>query len=263
VKALWMLIGASLVAVVVWVRLVRPWRLLRAPYKVSEVRAERGDAWTLTLEPEGHAGLAFQPGQFAWLSLGRSPLAMREHPFSMASSPREDGTIRFTIKELGDFTRTLGETRVGERAYVDGPYGAFSIDRHPDARGYVFIAGGIGVSPIFSMLSALAERGDARKHVAIVAHSGWDRVPLREELASLKERLDLDLIHVLEEPPDDWEGERGYITAEMLARRLPTERAGYEFFVCGPVAMSDAVERHLHGLGVPLTSVHTELFDMV
>jgi predicted ferric reductase len=263
VKGLWALIGASLVAVVVWVRLVRPWRLLRAPYRVSEVRPERGDAWTLTLEPVRHAGLVFKPGQFAWLSLTRSPFAMREHPFSIASSPREDGTLRFTIKELGDFTRTLGQTRVGQTAYVDGPYGAFSIDRHPDASGYVFIAGGIGVSPIVSMLMALADRGDRRKHVAIVAHSGWDRVPLRDELAALTARLDLELIHVLEEPPEGWEGERGYITAEMLARRLPAERAGFEVFVCGPVAMSDAVERHLHRLGVPLTSVHTELFDMV
>jgi predicted ferric reductase len=56
---------------------------------------------------------------------------MREHPFSFSSSPAPGGRpLEFTIKALGDFTRTIGSMPPGLRAFVDGPYGAFTIDRH-------------------------------------------------------------------------------------------------------------------------------------
>jgi predicted ferric reductase len=158
VGALWVVIGLSLAAVVFRVRVMKPWKLLRSPYRVTEVRPELGNAWTLTVEPEGHKGFSFQPGQFAWITLRGSPFTMQEHPFSIASSPVAGGHLQFTIKELGDFTRTIGQIQPGETAYVDGPYGAFSIDRYPEAAGYVFIAAGIGIAPMVSMLRALADR---------------------------------------------------------------------------------------------------------
>lgn len=280
VNALWVVIGLSLAAVVLWVRVLRPWRLLRSPFRVTAVRPERGDSWTLAVEPEGHDGFSFEPGQFAWLTLRRSPFAMREHPFSISSSPEDmegtegveggGGRLEFTIKELGDFTRTVGEIRPGETAYVDGPYGAFSIDRHPAAAGYVFIAGGIGIAPMMSMLRALADRGDPRHHVLFAAHSSWDRVPLREEIAALRERLDLKVVHVLEEPAEEWTGERGFLTREILDRHLPPTgdegagiRAGYEYFICGPVPMIRAVEEFMRELDIPMSRFHTELFDLV
>jgi len=75
-------------------------RAQRRPFRVTAVTPERGDAWTVAVEPEGHAGLTFQPGQFAWLTLGRSPYAMQEHPFSFSSSPAlGNGRLEFTIKK--------------------------------------------------------------------------------------------------------------------------------------------------------------------
>lgn len=266
VWAFWLVIGGSLAAVVLWVRVLRPWLLLRSPYRVSSIQRELGDSWTLTLEPVGHSGFTFQPGQFAWVTLGRSPFAMREHPFSIASSPAASGTLSFTIKELGDFTRTVGRIPPGERAYVDGPYGAFSIDRHPGARGYVFLAGGIGIAPMVSMLRALADRGDTRRHLLMAGHSAWDRIPLRDEVARLAERLDLEVVHILEDPPEGWTGERGFIDREILERHLPSREEGrseYEYFICGPVPMIRAVEEALRAVGVPRGRIHTELFDLV
>ncbi|MEX1257466.1 MAG: ferric reductase-like transmembrane domain-containing protein [Gemmatimonadota bacterium] len=263
VRVLWVGIGFSLVGIVVWVRVLGPWRLLRSPFRVTDVRPEPGDSWTLALEPEGHEGFSFDPGQFAWVSLGHSPFAMKEHPFSIASSPSPGGRLEFTIKELGDFTRTVGRIRPGEAAYVDGPYGAFSIDRCPEAAGYVFIAGGIGVAPIVSMLRALADRGDTRPHRLFQAHSRLDRVPLGEAVAELEKCMDLRVVHVLEDPPEGWAGERGWITREMLDRHLPTERRDLEYFVCGPVPMNRAVGRYLRELGIPTSRIHTELFDLV
>jgi predicted ferric reductase len=263
IQLMWRSVALSVIAVTAYVRLLRPLGLSRQPYRVVDVSRERGDAWTLTLEPEGHPGVRFQAGQFAWLTLGASPFAMKEHPFSFASSAaRGDRQVAFTIKELGDFTRTMGTVARGDRAFVDAPYGAFTIDRCPDAR-YVFIAGGIGIAPLVSMLRTLADRGDARPHLLVYAYRTWDRMTLREDIDALRSRLDLTFVPVLEEPPDGWTGERGRITATVLDRHLPADRHARHYFICGPEAMTQTIERLLADAGVPLAHVHSELFDLV
>ena len=263
VRALWVVIGASLAGTVIWVRLIRPWSLLRSPYRVSAVRKDLGDTWVLTMEAEGHSGFAFQPGQFAWVTLRASPFTMQEHPFSFASSPSSDGQVEFAIKELGDFTGTVGKIQPGETAYVDGPYGSFSVDRRPNAPGYVFLAGGIGIAPMVGMLRALAERGDRRPHILFTAHSSWDRIPLRDEVERLEGELQLKIVHVLEDPPEEWGGEEGWITPEILDRHLPVGRAQLEYFICGPTPMLRAMETALGGLGIHATRIHSEIFDLV
>jgi predicted ferric reductase len=261
-NALWTVIVLSWIAILVYIRVVKPLLLRRAPYRVCSVTPERGRAWSLSLEPLGHDVFGFEPGQFAWLTLRRSPFAMREHPFSISSSPTRRARLEFTIKELGDFTRTIGRIRPGELAYVDGPYGAFSIDRCR-APGYVFLAGGIGIAPVMSMLRALADRGDRRPLLLIDANKRWERVTFREEIALLPERLNLRLVHVLEEPPQDWQGETGLVRRELLERHLPPERATLDYFICGPEAMIAVVENILYEMGIPLAHLHSELFDLV
>ncbi len=262
-RGLWILIGLSLVAAVVEVRILRPWRLLARPYRVQAVRGEPGEVWTLILEPDGHDGFRYKPGQFAWLVLGHSPFALREHPFSIASTWRPGGRIEFAIKQRGDFTQSLASVQPGQRAYVDGPYGAFTIDHHPHACGYVFVAGGIGLAPMLSMLRALADRGDTRRHVLFLAQGQWDRIPYREEIEQLAETLRLKLVVILEQPPKGWTGETGWIDRGLLDRHLPDERAEYEYFICGPVPMIRTIERSLIDLKIPSSRLHTELFDLV
>ncbi len=260
---LWIGYGCAWIVLVAYVRFFRPWRLLRTPYRVTDVREERGSAWTLTLVPESHSGLTFRPGQFAWLTLRASPFAAREHPFSFSGSAADIPQLSFTIKELGDFSGRIGTVAVGERAFVDGPHGVFTIDRHPDAPGFVFVVGGVGVAPIMSMLRTLADREDPRPLQLIYANVQWDAVLFREELAELADRLDLSVTHVLERPPADWDQPRGRVSAAILddaIRRAPSETV---FFVCGPERMNDVVQRLLHDQDVPLRRVHSELFDMV
>jgi predicted ferric reductase len=262
-QLLWTAYGVFWIALIGHVRLARPWRMLRRPWRVAELRRERGDACTLVLEPEGHAGMRFEPGQFAWLTLGASPFALKEHPFSIASSAVHPRRIEFRIKAVGDFTRSLLHVQPGQRAYLDGAYGAFSTDRHPDAAGYVFIAGGVGVAPILGMLRTLADRGERRPLWLLYGNRRWERVLYREELEALAVWLDLRVVHILGEPPADWPGERGLLTQAMLERHLPADRAGLHCFVCGPVAMTQSAERWLRGLGVPRARVHSELFEWV
>jgi predicted ferric reductase len=254
--AVWLALG-------VHVRVLKPWRLLRRPYRVVDVRPERGHAWTLTLEPDGHTGLRFQPGQFAWLSLDTSPFRAGEHPFSFSGSAEVARALQFTIKELGDFTSTIGRTQPGDIAYVDGPFGVFTTDRHADAPGFVFISGGVGIAPIMSMLRTLADREDKRQLLLIHGSNRIEDVLFMEELAALRERLDLRVVHVIREPPTGWDGETGLITAEVLRRALPERPDAMMYFLCGPEPMTDGVQHDLRQLGVPLRRILVELFDMV
>ena len=261
-RALWSAMALSWLLLAAWVRLLRPALLLRRPWRVSSVQRERGRSWTLTLVPERGEVFGYHPGQFAWLSLRASPFALREHPFSIASSPTRAGSVQFTIKELGDFTRGIGDTRPGERAYIDGPYGSFGIDRHPQATGFVFIAGGVGIAPMISMLRALADRGDRRPLWLFYGNRDWERVALREELDELAGALALTVVHVIGEPPPEWRGETGLIGRGVLQRHLPADRTGLHFLVCGPGPMLRSVERSLRELGVPPRQRHSEIFDI-
>jgi predicted ferric reductase len=261
-RALWIMLTSFWISSLLYVRLWKPFRMLQRPYRIAEVRPERSNAWTLVLQPEGHSGFDFRPGQFAWLTLWNSPYAVREHPFSFSSSATHNGQVAFTIKELGDFTSTIKDVQPGQRAYLDGPYGAFSVDRHRSP-GYVFIAGGVGITPIMSMLRTLAERGDDRPLLLIYASKTWEDVIFREEIEALEQRLPLKVVHVIEQPHEGWNGERGFVTKEILDRHLPTHRNNRDYFICGPNPMMDAVEQALSELGVSLSFVHSERYNFV
>ena len=264
-RLLWVGYGVFFVGMLAWVRLIKPLILLRRPWEVVSVTGQPGNSWSLRLKPVGHKGFRFQPGQFAWITAWNSPFTDSEHPFSLSSSAEDRETIEFTIKELGDFTSTIKDMQPGQRVYVDGAYGSFSVDRHDHASNFVFVAGGIGITPVLSMLRTLADRGDRRKLILLYANKTRESVAFYDELEALKQRLDLQVVHVLENPPEGWTGERGFINRAMLDRYLPENRArnATEIFICGPKPMMDAVEKALVDAGVFLGDFHSERFDMV
>lgn len=261
-QAIWIIMALVMVSLVVFLRLFKPAIQKAAHWRVAEVRRERGDTHTLALEPVGHGGFRFQPGQFAWIKVDGSPWTLEEHPFSFASSAERTDRIEFGIKALGDFTKAVGDIREGTRAYVDGPHGAFSIDRY-EAAGYVLVAGGVGITPFMSILRTMADRGDPRPVMLLYADKKWDDVAYREDLEALQERLDLEVVYVLEEPPDDWDGEEGYVTAELLERRLPKEKFERDYMICGPPVMMDVVHETLLERGVPHARIQLERFALV
>jgi len=259
---LWVTIVSAWILTLVCVRVAKPLRMLRRPWVIESVGRERGRSWTLTLKPDGHAGLLFEPGQFAWLKVDRSPFAVREHPFSFSSSSLEPDRVQITVKELGDFTSAIGSVAPGTRAYLDGPYGSFSVDRHR-APGYVFIAAGVGITPVMSILRTFADRCDRRPVLLLYQSRSWEEATFREELESLGDRLELDVVHILSRPEEGWEGERGRLTAETMARHLPADRLAREYFVCGPQAMQKTVKNMLQRLGLPLEQCQSETFNFV
>jgi predicted ferric reductase len=259
ILALW---GAAFVGLIAFLRLVKPIALARRPWQVAEVRPDVRGCWTLALEPVGHAGLGFAPGQFAWLKVGVSPWSVREHPLSFSSSAERPERLEFGIKEAGDFTRTVGALAPGTRAFLDGPHGSFSCDFHPTP-GFVFVAGGIGITPILSMLRTLADRGSGDPHALVYACSAWDRLVFRGDIEALRDRLDLTVAYVLEEGPEGWSGPVGYIDRETLASALGQNPTARQVFVCGPDPMMDAVEALLRDCGVPGRRITMERFNLV
>ena len=68
---------------IVFLRIIKPWQMHNRPYRVTEIRQEHGNSWTLALTPDGHQGITFKPGQFSWLTLRHSPWHIKEHPTSI------------------------------------------------------------------------------------------------------------------------------------------------------------------------------------
>lgn len=149
---------------------------------------------------------------------------MREHPFSMSSNGDDLERIEFSIKALGDFTNTIKDVPSGTKAFLDGPYGVFTTDRYEDSAGFVLIAGGIGITPMMSMLVTAANRKDERPYLLIYASKKWEDITYREELEQLQQKLDLKVLHVLREPPEDWSGKKGYVDKQLLERYIPRRR---------------------------------------
>jgi predicted ferric reductase len=259
--AAWGLYGMGAAFLLVWTRVIRPIRSLRRPWTVVEVRREKGRAWTVALEPEGHEGMAFKAGQFAWLALDQPPWHIDVHPYSFSSSSELDGRIEFTIKELGDFTALTGQVPVGARAHLDGPYGNFVLD--DAATGAVFVVGGIGVTPALSILRTMRDRQDHRPVWMVFGAGHPDKVIAWEELTEMAADGSLTLTVVVENADDDWTGERGLITESLLQRALPPlDTEGLEVFCCGPREMMDAVLPALRHLGAPPQRLRSERFDL-
>jgi subtilisin family serine protease len=159
-------------------------------WRVAEVRAERGDTHTLALEPVGHDGFRFEPGQFAWIKLAGSPFTLEEHPFSFASSANARDRIEFGIKALGDFSAAIGQTcrRAPARTSTDrtAPSASTATRRRlcPHRRRRRHHA--VHVDP--------AHHGRPRRSAAghaVLCGQGVGRRGVPRELEELQERLDL------------------------------------------------------------------------
>ncbi|MBC7460896.1 MAG: ferric reductase-like transmembrane domain-containing protein [Thermoleophilia bacterium] len=244
-----------------YLRIGRPFAALGQPYLLVGVDRERGDAVTLRLEAQGHAGVPFLPGQFAWLRLNGRAFALTEHPFSYASSSSDPARPTFTIKQLGDFTSRAHELQPGSMIFLDGPHGAYEPVL-PDA-GFVLVVGGIGITPAMSIIRTCADLQDPRPVQLIYGARTWEDITFREEIEALHQRGALEVIYVLSNPEPGWTGRTGFVNGEVLAQVLPADAVHRNFVVCGPPVMIDGVLKSLHELQIPPALVYADRFDSV
>ncbi|KUJ82314.1 ferredoxin reductase family protein [Ruegeria profundi] len=255
VAYLWIAMTGIAVGTLLYVYVAHPLLQMRRPWRVVSINRLTPRQWELKVRPDGHNGLTFAAGQFAWLNVGHSAFSLHEHPFSISSAPVDSPTISFVIKELGDFTQTLGQIKPGTLAYLDGPHGNLCVDDRPE-RGIVLVAGGVGIAPLLSILRQVRSNADQRDVKLIYGNRLEEQIVYRQELS--KE----DTVFVLSEPPDNWCGETGWIDGPLLDRTLSSEQFdNWLFVLCGPTAMMDVVEDHLIARGTSSQRILSERFD--
>jgi predicted ferric reductase len=244
-------------------RLARPRLLRRASYRVVSVAREAPRVWTVTLAPPAGRPLQYAPGQFLFLRPHGGAVPDEEHPFSIASSPSPEGLISLTIKESGDFTAAIAGIRPGDLATVHGPFGRFSHVFHPHAGDVVFVAAGVGITPLMGMLRYMRDRRDARRTLLVYANRGAADIVFRGELESIQSGgcPALKTIHVLSQPPADWDGPTGRLDAELL-RSLCGGFSGKTFFICCPPLMASGLIRGLKAAGVGPERIHADYFGL-
>lgn len=252
---LWVAMTGIAVGSLVYVYLLVPLLDKTRAWRVTSVSQLTTKQWEVTVTPVGHSGLDYKAGQFVWLNVGHSSFSMKENPFSICSAQAAGPEISFMIKELGDFTRTVGQIRVGTVAYLDGPYGNLSVDGRAEP-GVALIAGGVGLAPLLGILRQMRLTGDPRKVKLIYGNRVVNQIAYRDELGAQ------DVSYVLSGPPETWRGETGFIDAALIDRAFSaTEFSEWVFVMCGPAIMMDIVEDHLIERGTPSHHILSERFD--
>lgn len=252
---IWYAMTGAAILSLIYVYALVPLLDRRRPWRVTSVKQLTPRQWAVTVTPEGHKGLTYKAGQFAWLNIGHSAFSLHENPFSIASAPATGPEVSFMIKELGDFTRTIGQITPGTRAYLDAPYGSLIVDGREEP-GVALIAGGVGLAPLIGILRQLRATNDPRQVRIIYGNRLAEQIAYRDE-------LDVeDVVHVLSEPPADWPGEIGLIDAPLIDRVFtPDQIQNWVFVMCGPAAMMDGVEDHLIARGTPSHRILSERFE--
>jgi predicted ferric reductase len=244
-----------------WTRVARPYATALRPYRVVDVKKERGNAVTLELVADGHDGLRFKPGQFARLRAAQCLYGMDDHPFTLSSSAQRPDRPAFTVKALGDFSASLADLRIGTEVLVDGPHGE-GVHEADAVRGRFLLAAGIGITPALSVIRTAAERRERPPLLLLYGSRHWADVTFREELDDLQQQLpNLRVVHVLSRPEAGWRGERGRIGEEVLRRWAPPDLARWSALACGPAAMVAEATAVLQRLGMPQAAIQAEGFE--
>jgi predicted ferric reductase len=253
--SLWVAMTGVAVGSLLYVYLLVPILDKSRRWRVSSVKQLTTKQWQVTVKPDGHSGQDYKAGQFFWLNVGHSPFSLKENPFSVCSAPAAGPELAFMIKELGDFTRTIGQIKLETVAYLDGPYGSLSVEDRREP-GVALIAGGVGLGPLLGILRQMRLTEDPRKVKLIYGNRVEEQIAYREELGAA------DVTYVLSEPTDAWQGEVGFIDSTLIDRVFSTDEfKEWVFVLCGPTIMMDIVEDHLIKLGTPSHRILSERFD--
>ncbi len=266
-QALWIVFLGTAVLVFLYHRFIRPWRLSRHPYDVADVKTEAENVWTVKMTPEaGRKRFDFIPGQFQFITFLRNRgLPEEEHHWTISSSPTQGDFVTATIKALGDFTATIGETRPGDKAVIHAPFGRFSYLFHPEENELVFIAGGVGITPLMSMLRYMRDTQDAKPMTLLYGSPDKKNTVFYDELREMEkdDYPDLTFIPVLEKPETGWDGESGFIDKETIQKYADMENEKTGFYIVGPPPLIYKSIDNLHALGIKDKQIHLEIFSFL
>ena len=244
-----------------WIR-TRTIRNRRKPLRIAAIEDAAVDAVCLKMVADDAHLPTYLPGQFGFITLLPNAVSSEEHPFTIASSPTAADGLEIIVRTTGDWTVQLKQLQPQKRVLLDGPYGLFSHLRVAEKEEIIMIAGGIGITPMLSMLRYMADRDDPRKITLIWSNQSPAHIALPHVFEKLAVQLKgLRIVHVITQAPE-YEGEQGRLDRSMLKRLLSDCSRTASVFVCGPDQMMKAVRSFLVTLGFERQKVFMERFSL-
>lgn len=208
-----------------------------------------------------------RPGQFAFLTVEHGGKVHPAHPFTVSSAPHQEEVL-FTIKKSGDFTSELPAIQPGSRAFIQGPFGTLTLDKIHDDAPLVFIAGGVGITPMLSMLRHMSKELCQRRIVLIWGNRGPQDLLLADEFSEIQKMLpNLKIVHVFSNCEEKQAGieiqEKGYVNGRIIEQHAgDVLQDGAEIVLCGPPPMMNKVLADLKELSVKANRIHWEKFSL-
>lgn len=239
---------------------------------VANIRQETHDVKTFRFVTPGGGEIPFVhfPGQYMNVTLHINGQAIKRS-YTLASAPTQRGHVELTIKRhpTGTASQYMHDVvKPGDRIRVGAPAGKFYFD-DSTSDGVVLISGGVGITPLMSILRALTDQAWHGTIYFINAVRSEDDVIYANELNHLVSRFDnLRVLTYYSQrmpsirrvaPTERWIEKTGYVEAEGLRAFVP-DLANLRIFLCGPDSMMQAVRNLLASLGIPAENVSTEEF---
>ena len=227
--------------------------------EVREVRSETSTIRSIRLDLAGRA-FPFKPGQYCLVQLPGLPEG-DDRPLSMAGAPSRHETLVFATRESQSaYKKAFFRLKAGDRVTVTGPTGRFVYDGALPST--VFLSGGIGITPIKSMIEYAVDRQLNNRMVLLFGNRLPADIPFRRELDDLgRAAPNLKVVHVVSDPgPSGWTGEIGRID-EALIKRKVGDPQGAHYYICGPPGMVAGLRETLARIAIPKEQVHIENFE--
>jgi predicted ferric reductase len=219
-------------------------------YIVQSVQVIPG-ATLLNLSPVGRS-MTFLPGQFAFITFFHKGIAKESHPFSIVNAP-DVHTLTFAAKSLGDYTETLKLLEPNTKVQVEGPYGRFSYT-YQNSNRYVWIAGGIGVTPFLSMMLSLEKNHKLTVDFYYCVKDESEAL----YLDSIRERI--STIHNVRFTL--WTSQTMGRFGTLILQQQISDLAKCTFMVCGPPPMMNAIKSQLVASGIKKRKIISEEFAL-
>jgi ferredoxin-NADP reductase len=208
------------------------------------------------------ADYTFKAGQWYTITVP-TPDGPLDHHFSHADSPTES-QVELTTRLTGSaFKNALDALPIGAEVEILGAYGAFLFGY--DKPKIAFLTGGIGVTPVRSMLRYLADtegagRVPGQELTVFYGSMTVDGIVYKDEFDEFEKRISrLRVVHVITNPTPEWKGYGGFITAGVIRAELanPSE---WTYYVVGPPPMITAMDKVLTQLEIPQGQIVVESF---
>ena len=202
--------------------------------------------------------LNFKAGQYMLVTLKLDEQEARK-PFSISSSPTEEGYIEFTKKLTGHpFSERLDALKVGDPVVVEAPFGGFTFEGEYERIG--LLSGGVGITPLRSICKYCTDMKLDANIILIYGNRTEKDIIFREDLEQMqRQNKNLRIVLTLDEPSEGWNGETGIITTDIIKKNV----ADYEarvFYTCGPPGMIQAMTNLLKNFNIPEKHIRTENF---